>query len=300
LNSLISLVVPCYNESETIEDFLKITLEVLKSTDLRYELIFINDGSSDNTVEVLQKWQEREKSIVIVDFSRNFGKEAALTAGLDVATGDAVIPIDSDLQDPPHIIPQMVEKWREGFQVVLAKRADRSSDSTLKRITASAFYKLHNIISDSKIPNNVGDFRLIDRSVVEAIKMLPERRRFMKGIFSWVGFESCVVEYTRDARFAGESKFSGWKLWNFALEGITSFSTVPLRIWTYLGLIISLFSFLYASFIVLKTLIFGVDLPGYASILTVVLFLGGIQLIGIGIVGEYVGRIYMESKNFQV
>ena len=236
------------------------------------------------------------KNIRIINFSRNFGKEAALTAGLDKARGEAAIPIDVDLQDPPELIKELVARWREGYDVVLAKRANRTSDSFAKRVSADLFYKLNGKISNVDIPNNVGDFRLMSKRVVEALKQLPENQRFMKGLFAWVGFKTVVIEYVREKREAGQSSFNGWKLWNFALDGITSFSTLPLRIWLYIGALVSFLSFLYGSFIILKTLIFGVDLPGYASLAVIMLFLGGIQLIGIGILGEYIGRIYSESK----
>ena len=261
-----------------------------------YEIVFINDGSKDNTLNVLLNAKQNFKNIRIINFSRNFGKEAALTAGLDKARGDAAIPIDVDLQDPPELIKELVTKWREGYDVVLAKRADRTSDSFAKRVSADLFYKLNGKISNVDIPNNVGDFRLMSKRVVEALNQLPENQRFMKGLFAWVGFKTVVIEYVREKREAGQSSFNGWKLWNFALDGITSFSTLPLRIWLYIGALVSLLSFLYGSFIILKTLIFGVDLPGYASLAVIMLFLGGIQLIGIGILGEYIGRIYSESK----
>ena len=200
------------------------------------------------------------------------------------------------MQDPPELIKELVARWREGYDVVLAKRADRTSDSFAKRVSADLFYKLNGKISNVDIPNNVGDFRLMSKRVVEALKQLPENQRFMKGLFAWVGFKTVVIEYVREKREAGQSSFNGWKLWNFALDGITSFSTLPLRIWLYIGALVSFLSFLYGSFIILKTLIFGVDLPGYASLAVIMLFLGGIQLIGIGILGEYIGRIYSESK----
>ena len=261
-----------------------------------YEIVFINDGSKDNTLNILLNAKQNFKNIRIINFSRNFGKEAALTAGLDKARGEAAIPIDVDLQDPPELIKELVAKWREGYDVVLAKRADRTSDSFSKRVSADLFYKLNGKISNVDIPNNVGDFRLMSKRVVEALKQLPENQRFMKGLFAWVGFKTTVIEYAREKREAGQSSFNGWKLWNFALDGITSFSTLPLRIWLYIGALVSFLSFLYGSFIILKTLIFGVDLPGYASLAVIMLFLGGIQLIGIGILGEYIGRIYSESK----
>ena len=295
-NPTISIIAPCYNEEETIEPFLRRIEEILTQINEPYEIVFINDGSRDNTLNVLLNAKQNFKNIRIINFSRNFGKEAALTAGLDKARGEAAIPIDVDLQDPPELIKELVAKWREGYDVVLAKRADRTSDSFSKRVSADLFYKLNGKISNVDIPNNVGDFRLMSKRVVEALKQLPENQRFMKGLFAWVGFKTVVIEYVREKREAGQSSFNGWKLWNFALDGITSFSTLPLRIWLYIGALVSFLSFLYGSFIILKTLIFGVDLPGYASLAVIMLFLGGIQLIGIGILGEYIGRIYSESK----
>ena len=295
-NPTISIIAPCYNEEETIEPFLRRIEEILAQINEPYEIVFINDGSRDNTLNVLLNAKQNFKNIRIINFSRNFGKEAALTAGLDKARGEAAIPIDVDLQDPPELIKELVARWREGYDVVLAKRADRTSDSFAKRVSADLFYKLNGKISNVDIPNNVGDFRLMSKRVVEALKQLPENQRFMKGLFAWVGFKTVAIEYVREKREAGQSSFNGWKLWNFALDGITSFSTLPLRIWLYIGALVSFLSFLYGSFIILKTLIFGVDLPGYASLAVIMLFLGGIQLIGIGILGEYIGRIYSESK----
>jgi polyisoprenyl-phosphate glycosyltransferase len=293
----ISLVVPFFNEEDGIALFYS-RLSTLLNANLgvRWEVVCVNDGSQDSTFERLCEQREADPRFVVVDLARNFGKEAALTAGIDHATGDAVIPIDADLQDPPEIIPALIAEWNKGFDVVLARRVDRHADGFLKRNTAHWFYKVHNIISDVPIPADVGDFRLMDRKVVNALALLPERRRFMKGLFSWVGFTTTIVDYTREERNAGKSKFSGWKLWNLALEGITGFSTAPLRLWTYLGLVTATVAFSYAVWIIARTLIFGIDLPGYASLITIVLFLGGINLIGIGVVGEYIGRIYMETK----
>ncbi|POU38773.1 glycosyltransferase, partial [Pantoea sp. PSNIH5] len=229
-------------------------------------------------------------------FTRNFGKEPALFAGLEHATGDAVIPIDVDLQDPVEVIPQLIAKWQEGADVVLAKRTDRSTDGHLKRKTAEWFYRLHNKISSPKIEENVGDFRLMSRETVEHIRLLPERNLFMKGILSWVGGRVEVVEYTRAERVAGTTKFNGWKLWNLALEGITSFSTFPLRMWTYIGLAVAALSFLYGAWMIVDKVIWGNPVRGYPSIMVSILFLGGVQLIGIGVLGEYIGRIYIETK----
>ena len=298
-NQLISIVVPFFNEGGAINHFYSGMSPILSlNIGCNFEVICVDDGSTDSTLSELIELTKKDTRFHILEFSRNFGKEAALSAGIDFANGDAVIPIDADLQDPPELIIKMVQLWKDGAEVVLAKRVDRSTDSFMKRKTASLFYKLHNKLSTSmRIPENVGDFRLMDRVVVDALKQLPERQRFMKGLFAWVGFKSVTVEYSRSSRSAGETKFSGWRLWNFALEGITSFSLVPLKIWTYFGLFGAFLAFLYASFIIIRTLIFGIVLPGYASLLVVVLFFGSLQLISIGILGEYIGRIYFETKN---
>lgn len=304
VNIELSIIVPCYNESEVVEKFFSAMVGnngILNNLGLNCELVFINDGSKDNTLELLKAQKEiySNKSnldIKIVNLSRNFGKEAAMSAGFSVASGEAIVPMDADLQDPPELIAKFVELWRQGYDVVLARRNDRQEDSFAKRFSSSLFYKLNNKISDVKLPDNVGDFRLFTRKVLNAINSLPENQRFMKGIFAWVGFNSITIEYKRPQRIAGNSKFNGWKLWNFALQGITGFGTLPLRIWTYIGFIVSFLAFIYASFLILRTLIMGIDLPGYASLVVIILFLGGLQLMGVGILGEYVGRIYMESK----
>lgn len=296
-SQLLSLVVPFYNEGEALHAFFGRVVPILESiVGTRFEIVCVNDGSADDTLVKLVAVARRDARVRVIDLTRNFGKEAALTAGIDEAMGDAVIPIDADLQDPPELIPTLVQRWRQGAEVVLAQRASRTTDSFLKRATAAAYYRVHNCLSDLKIPENVGDFRLMDRSVVNALKQLPERHRFMKGLFAWVGFNTVIVQYERERRSAGESKFSGWRLWNLALEGITSFSSVPLRSWTYLGTFIAMLAFFYGMYIVIRTLALGVDVPGYASVLSLLLFFGGVQLIGLGVVGEYIGRIYDESK----
>jgi len=297
IRNLISLVVPFYNEGEAVDPFFAEIVPVLEGIEgIRFEIVCVNDGSKDATLDKLIAASTKDARVRVVDLTRNFGKEAALTAGLDEALGDAVIPIDADLQDPPSLIPVMIEHWRAGADVVAARRTNRACDSFAKRTAAALYYRVHNALSDLKVPENVGDFRLMDRQVVNALKRLPERRRFMKGLFAWVGYRTVIVEYQREARSAGHSKFSGWRLWNFALEGITSFSTVPLRCWTYIGLAIAALSFVYGGFMIGRTLLFGNPVPGYASLLCVLLFMGGIELIGIGVVGEYIGRIYYESK----
>lgn len=293
----ISLVVPVFNEEEAIPIFYKTVRENEELKKHEVEIIFINDGSKDSTESIINALAIADSLVKPLSFTRNFGKEPALFAGLDHATGDAVIPIDVDLQDPIDVIPVLIEKWQEGADVVLAKRIDRSTDGWLKRKTAEWFYKLHNKISTPKIEENVGDFRLMSRETVENIKLLPERNLFMKGVLSWVGGKVDIVEYTRAERSAGESKFNGWKLWNLALEGITSFSTFPLRMWTYIGLFVAALSFVYGGWMIIDKLIWGNPVPGYPSLLVSILFLGGIQLIGIGVLGEYIGRIYVESKN---
>ena len=294
---LVSIVTPFYNEGEGVKHFYQVMAQTMENLpDFDFEIVCVDDGSRDNTLEQLIAISKTDPRVTVLEFSRNFGKEPAMTAGIDATSGDCVIPIDADLQDPPALIAEMLQKWQEGAEVVLAKRVDRSTDSYTKRTTALMFYRFHNALSHLQIPENVGDYRLMDRVVVDALKQLPERQRFMKGLFAWVGFKTVTVEYSREARLTGESKFSGWKLWNFAIEGITSFSLAPLKIWIYIGGFGALFAFIYASFIVIRTLIFGIDLPGYASLLVVTLFFASLQLISLGVIGEYIGRIYFESK----
>ncbi|CDH25638.1 glycosyltransferase family 2 protein [Xenorhabdus bovienii] len=292
----ISLIVPVLNEEEAIPIFYKTVRENEDLKKYNVEIVFINDGSKDSTESLINALAISDKLVMSLNFTRNFGKESALFAGLEYATGDAIIPIDVDLQDPIDIIPQLVEKWQHGADIVLAKRTDRSTDGWLKRKTAEWFYKLHNKISTPKIEENVGDFRLMSREIIENIKKLPERNLFMKGVLSWVGGNVEIVEYTRAQRSAGESKFNSWKLWNLALEGITSFSTFPLRIWTYIGIGVAFIAFIYATWMIIDKLLWGNPVPGYPSLLVSILFLGGIQLIGIGALGEYIGRIYVETK----
>ncbi|MBU3623923.1 glycosyltransferase family 2 protein [Polynucleobacter sp. AP-Latsch-80-C2] len=294
---LVSIVTPFFNEGGGVKHFYQVMAQTMeKLPDFDFEIVCVDDGSRDNTLEQLIAISKTDPRVTVLEFSRNFGKEPAMTAGIDATSGDCVIPIDADLQDPPALIAEMLKKWQEGAEVVLAKRVDRSTDSYAKRTTALMFYRLHNTLSGLQIPENVGDFRLMDRVVVDALKQLPERQRFMKGLFAWVGFKTATVEYVRDARLVGDSKFSGWKLWNFAIEGITSFSLVPLKVWTYVGGIGALFAFCYAVLVIIKTLVFGIDVPGYASLLVVILFFGSLQLICLGVLGEYIGRIYFESK----
>ncbi|NUT87905.1 glycosyltransferase family 2 protein [Pseudomonas corrugata] len=293
----ISLIVPVFNEEQTVGMFYENVRRHPALKGHAVEIVFINDGSDDRTGSLARSFALADNLVLLIEFSRNFGKEPALFAGLEYAGGDVVIPMDVDLQDPIDVIPRLIAEWEKGAEVVLAKRRDRSSDSYLKRRGANLFYRLLDHIAYPHIEQNVGDFRLMDRKVVEVIKTLPEYQLFMKGVLSWAGFNTVVIEYDRASRAAGQSKFNGWKLWNLALEGITSFSTVPLRLWTYLGGCISLVSLVYAAYMVLDKLIFGNDMPGYPSLMTAILFLGGVQLIGIGVLGEYIGRIYLETKH---
>ncbi len=293
---LLSIVVPVYNEEQSLPLFFDALIPILDGIDIHWEIICVDDGSRDGTAALVRARHAQDARIKLVSFSRNFGKEAALTAGIAHSAGQAVIPIDADLQDPPELIPEMVAKWREGYQVVLATRRFRRGDSLLKKYTALSFYWVIGGLSHNNIPKNTGDFRLMDRAAVDALNQLPERTRFMKGLLSWVGFRTTQIFYDRADRAAGNSRFNFFSLWRLALDGVFSFSTLPLQIWTYLGAGISFLSFLYASFLIMRTLISGSDVPGYASLMVAVLFIGGIQLISLGIIGEYVGRIYREVK----
>jgi len=295
-NPVLSIVVPLYNEEKNIDYLFQRLESVLDKVGLTYEIICVNDGSRDRTLEKLVTHYHRNSCIKVINFSRNFGKEIALTAGIDFANGAAVIPIDADLQDPPELIEALIAKWQEGFDVVYATRRTRQGETWLKRFTANAFYRVIGQMTAVTIPCDTGDFRLLDRRVVVALKQLPERTRFMKGLFAWVGFRQTAIYYDRDQRYQGQSKWNYWRLWNFAVDGITSFSLAPLKIWSYIGIFLSFIAFIYAFFLVLRTLILGVDVPGYASLMVVILFLGGMQLVTLGIIGEYLGRVYEEVK----
>ncbi len=292
----ISIVVPVHNEADGIEEFFAQLIPVLERLGTTWEVICVNDGSTDATLELLLEFHRRTPAIKVISLSRNFGKDVALSAGLDFTRGAAVIPIDADLQDPPELIAGMVAKWREGFDIVFATRTRRHGDSWLKRTTARYFYGIFDRITDVPIPRNTGDYRLIDRRVVDVLVRLPERTRFMKGLFAWVGFKQAAITFDRHPRRAGETKWNYWRLWNFALDAITSFSSMPLKIWSYLGLAISIFAFLFAIFLASLKIIRGIDLPGYASLMVAVLFFGGVQLISLGIIGEYLARTYSEVK----
>ncbi len=296
----LSLIVPVMNEEAAIDAFVARVVPILEKLDdpaaRSFEILFIDDGSSDATLTRIRAANAADPRIRALSFSRNFGKEAALSAGLDATRGLAVIPLDVDLQDPPETIAAMIAKWREGFEVVYGVRDNRETDTLPKRLTADLYYRAHNWLSADKIPEHAGDFRLLDHKVVEVIRRLPERNRFMKGLFAWAGFRQAAVGYHREERKLGTSKFNYWKLWTLAVDGITSASTVPLRVWSYVGALVALGALAYAGFIVVRTLAFGIETPGYASMMVAILFLGGLQLLSLGVLGEYVGRILTETK----
>ncbi len=292
----LSVVVPCYNEAAVLPLLGERLLPVLASVTDDFEVICVNDGSTDETWALLLAMQAADPRFRLIDLARNFGKEVALSAGLAHASGDAVVPMDADLQDPPEVIVEFVRHWQAGADTVIGVRSDRRSDGLFKRVSANGFYRVMSHLSDVPITRNAGDFRLMDRQVVDALLQLPERTRFMKGLFAWVGHRQVMVEFSRQPRAAGSSKWPGWKLWNFALDGLFSFSTLPLRIWTYFGLTVAAAGMLYMAYIVLRTLLVGSDVPGYPSLLAIVLFVSGLQLTSIGLLGEYLGRIFMEVK----
>ena len=292
----ISVVVPLYCEESNIEYLFGRLEAVLDQLGLMYEIVCVDDGSYDDTLKELRAQWARNNRIKVVALSRNFGKEVALSAGIDYARGQAVIPIDADLQDPPELIETLVAKWKEGYDVVYAKRRSRQGESWFKKWTANAFYRVIGRMSKVPIPQDTGDFRLLDRRVVDVLVRLPERTRFMKGLFAWVGYRQVEVLYDRDPRYSGETKWNYWRLWNFAVDGIVSFSATPLKVWSYIGITFAILSFLYGSYLFLRTVFFGIDLPGYASLMVAVLFLGGVQMVSLGILGEYLGRVYEEVK----
>lgn len=298
----LTILVPVKDEQDGIEPFLRRVVPILEAEyfgavpGTGWEILFVDDGSTDNTWAAIQAVRASEPHVQAISLSRNFGKEAALSAGLDYARGRAIIPIDVDLQDSPEAIPEMLARWREGYQVVYGIRRNRAADTFSKRATAHLYYLTHNFMSNDKIPAHAGDFRLLDRVVVDVIRRMPERNRFMKGLFSWAGFRQSAVEYDRSPRDIGQTKFRFWKLWTLALDGIASSSTVPLRVWSYIGGAIAALSMIYAAVIVARTLIYGIEVPGYASLLVIVLLLGGVQLLSLGVLGEYVGRIFTEVK----
>lgn len=297
-DQLLTIIVPVYNEAKVLSTFHCRLKAALKNTAVRRtEIIYINDGSRDNSMSVLQQIAGTDTNVRLIEFSRNFGKEAGMTAGIDQAKGDAVIIIDADLQDPPGLIPEMVRHWRQGYDVVNMRRSSREGETFLKKQTASAFYRLMALWGPVKMPENVGDFRLLSRRAVDALKRMHERNRFMKGMFAWIGFPVKEISYRRNKRFAGKTKWNYFGLFNLAVEGITSYTVMPLRLSSYLGLVVSLAAFGYGLFILLRTLVYGDPVQGFPTLIIIILFLGGLQLLAVGIAGEYIGRIFMETKN---
>jgi glycosyltransferase involved in cell wall biosynthesis len=293
---LISIVVPAYNEEEVLTEFHETVDKALSRLPFDLEIIYINDGSTDATLDIINGLRANDKRITLIDLSRNFGKEIALSAGLHKAAGDAVVIIDADLQDPPGLIPELIKEWQNGYDVVYAKRTLRSGESLLKKTTAHFFHRILQHIGNFSIPEDTGDFRILSRRAVNALNTFKEHHRFMKGLFAWIGFKQKAVHYKRDSRRAGKSKWNYWRLWNFALDGITSFTIAPLKISTYIGTITALSAFGYGVYMLIETLLHGNEVPGYPSLIVIILILGGVQLIAIGILGEYLGRIFNETK----
>ena len=293
---LISIIVPAYNEAEVLTEFHKVVDKVLSELAFDLEIIYINDGSTDNTLDIINRLRANDKRITLIDLSRNFGKEIALSAGLHKAAGDAVVVIDADLQDPPELIPELINEWQNGYDVVYAKRTLRKGESFLKKTTAHIFHRILQRVGEVSMPVDTGDFRILSRRAVNALNTFKEHHRFMKGLFAWIGFKQKAVFYKRDARRTGKSKWNYWRLWNFALDGITSFTVAPLKISTYIGTITALSAFGYGIYMVIETLLHGNEVPGYPSLIVIILMLGGIQLVAIGILGEYLGRIFNETK----
>lgn len=294
---ILSIVAPAYNEAEGLDKFYTRLIEALKDCDLKLEIIYVNDGSTDQTLEIMNKQHSNDSRITIIDLSRNFGKEVALTAGLDHVAGDAVVVIDTDLQDPPELIPELVEQWQKGFDVVNAKRIKRKGETAFKKISSFVYYRFLYQMSDIKIPKDTGDFRLLSRNALDALIKLREKHRYMKGLFAWVGFSQTEITYERDERYAGNSKWSFLKLLDLAFEGLTSFSVLPLRLASLLGFISAILALAFAAIIVIKKIMFGDPVAGYPSLVVLITFIGGIQLLALGIIGEYLGRVFNESKN---
>lgn len=299
---LISVIVPVKDEEAAITPFVGrvgAVLDALRTPEglpVLWEILFVDDGSSDATLPAILAAHSRDPRVRGLSLSRNFGKEAALSAGLDFARGATVVPIDVDLQDPPEMMGAMLDQWRAGYEVVYGVRRNRLTDSLPKRLTADLYYRAHNWLSEDKIPEHAGDFRLLDRKVVDVIRAMPERNRFMKGLFAWGGFRQTAVEYDRAERAIGSTKFNYLKLWKLAIDGLTSASTAPLRVWSYMGAVIAVVALAYAAYLIARTILYGIDVAGYASMMVAVLFLGGVQLLSLGILGEYVGRILVETK----
>ena len=294
---LLSIVSPAYNEAENLGEFYSRVINATDNLNLEIEIIYINDGSQDSTIDIITKQRQIDNRITIIDLSRNFGKEIALTAGLDYSSGDAVIVIDADLQDPPELIPKLVEKWREGYDVVNAKRIKRKGESLLKKVMSYIYYRLLFYLSDINVPKDTGDFRLLNKNALDALLKLREKHRYMKGLFVWVGFKQKEIEYEREARFRGKTKWGFFSLFNLAFDGLTSFSIMPLRLASTIGFLSALIGFFYGAIIFFKTLFFHEPVAGFTSLVVLVTFFGGIQLLSIGIIGEYIGRIFNETKN---
>ena len=293
---VLSVVVPCFEESDGLLQLHSQLIEVLEQLHTSFEIIYVNDGSSDDTIDILNSLKSQDNRVGLIDLSRNFGKEIALTAGIDHSRGDAVIVLDADLQDPPEHIPEMVAAWHDGYDVVAMRRVDRTSDTIFKRVSAALFYGLLGYLSPVEIPKNVGDFRLMSRRAVDAIKRLPERNRYMKGLFAWIGFNRIELPYRRDARYSGDTKLPFLKLAGLALDGITSFSIAPLRLASITGVLIALAAIVFGTVMLVKTLVYGDPVAGYTTLIVMMTFLGGTQLVAIGLLGEYVGRLLTESK----
>ena len=292
----LAVVVPVFDEEPVLPEFHRRLAAALDGLPADAEIIYVNDGSRDGSMRVLAGLHRDDARVAVVELSRNFGKEVAMSAGLDHAQADAVVVIDADLQDPPELIPQMLAAWQEGSDVVLMQRSSRAAESWFKRATARAFYRAIGRIGTIDIPPDVGDFRLLSRRAVEALRRFPERSRFMKGLFAWIGYPARVIAYDRDGRYAGETKWNYWRLWNFALEGITSFSVLPLKVASYLGLVVAIGAFLRGIYVIAKTLIYGDPVAGYPTLVVLILFLGGLQLMALGIIGEYLARMFIEVK----
>lgn len=294
---VLSLVVPMFNEQANLDNLFARLTQVMAEIGVSYEIVCVDDGSRDDSVARALDHRQQDNRIKVVELSRNFGKELALTAGLQHASGQAVVMIDADLQHPPELIKDMLDKWRDGFEMVIAVRRDREGESAVKRLAARAFYDLFGRVSEVRLPPGAGDFRLLDRKVVDVLNSMPEHSRFMKGLYAWVGFRQTVIPFDVAERAHGETKFNLFRLYRLAIDGITSFTLVPLKVWTFIGMLAAGFALLYGFVIVVKTLIFGIDVPGYPSLIVAVTFFSGVQLISLGVIGEYLGRVFSEVKN---
>ncbi len=296
-NKVLSIVAPAYNEEAGLDEFYSRLVDAVKILNLDLEIIYVNDGSQDGTLEIMSRQHNNDSRISIIDLSRNFGKEIALTAGLDHASGDAVVVIDTDLQDPPELIPKLVERWRDGYDVVNAKRIKRRGESAFKKISSFVYYRFLYQLSDIKIPKDTGDFRLLSRNALDALLKLREKHRYMKGLFAWVGYSQAEITYERDERYAGETKWKFLGLLDLAFEGLTSFSVLPLRLASMLGVLSAIAGLTFAIFIIIKKMMYGDPVAGYPSLVVLITFIGGIQLLALGIIGEYLGRVFNETKN---